>query len=404
MFKKTLSVLLACLMLLCSAAAASAAPAAKKHQLKFDTDGKFKIIHLTDIQDDYPLVPASKQFIKEMLAAYTPDLVVLGGDNTVSSYDDKEASIKEICDIFVESGTYFTLVFGNHDAEQGYTREELFPMYERFGGEYFLGYDAANIDGSDMTGVGTHNLTVMSSDGTKVAYNLYMFDSNMYVKDENGTTLGYDCVHEDQIEWYKATSAKLKEENGGVAVPAMAFQHIVVQEAVEQLFYKSAVSLGAAGRDYDGVHYTFLPKPSAIKDGLLFEMPCPGYYNLGQFDAMVETGDVKAVFSGHDHVNDYTITLDGINITNTAGETFHSYSKIFNRGARLIVLDEKDLSSYETTKITCAEMTLRDGSLISETEGGMSKAQATFAVALNKILNMLTKICGMFTILSDKVC
>ncbi len=402
MTKKFLSILLACLMLFGMVITASAIPAS--HQLQFDADGKFKIIHLTDIQDDYPMVPASKQFIKEMLAAYKPDLVVLGGDNTISAYEDKEASIKEICDIFVESGTYFTLVFGNHDAEQGYTREELFPMYAKFGGEYFLGYDAANIDGSDMTGVGTHNLTVKSSDGAKVAYNLYMFDSNMYVKDEDGNSLGYDCVHEDQIEWYKATSAKLKEENGGVVVPAMAFQHIVVQEAVEQLFYKSPVSLGSAGRDYDNVHYSFLPKPSAIKDGLLLEMPCPGYYNCGQFDAMVETGDIKAIFSGHDHVNDYTITLDGINITNTAGETYHSYSNICNRGARLIELDEKDLSSYESTKITCAEMTLREDSLISQTEGGMSKMQAAFAVVFNKILTALTKLVGMFTIFSDKVC
>ena len=402
MTKKILSVLLACLVLFGTVAVASAAP--KSQQLQFNSDGKFKIIHLTDIQDVYPMVPAAKQFIKEMLEVYKPDLVVLGGDNTVSSMEDKEASIKELCDIFVDSGTYFTQVFGNHDAQQGYTREELFPMYQKFGGEFFLGFDAANADGSDMTGVGTHNLTVKSSDGKRVAYNLYMFDSNMYATDENGKEVGYDCVHPDQIEWYKATAAKLKEENGGMTVPAMAFQHIVVQEAFEQLFCKSTVSLGSAGKDFDGVHYTYLPKLSAIKDGLLLEAPCPGYYNYGQFDAMVETGDVKAIFSGHDHVNDYTVTLNGINITNTAGATLYSYGKDYIRGARLIVLDEKNLSTYETSSMTCAEMTLREGSLLSQTEGGMSKLQAKVALAFGKLLRVLVKMLGLFTFFSDKVC
>lgn len=402
MAKKVLSVLLVCLMLIGSVVTVSAAP--KKHQLQFNSDGKFKIIHLTDIQDDYPMVPAAKQFIKEMLEVYKPDLVVLGGDNTVSAKEDKEASIKELCDIFVESGTYFTQVFGNHDAQQGYTREELFPMYVKFGGEYFLGFDATNVDGSDMTGVGTHNLTVKSSDGSKVAYNLYMFDSNMYAEDENGNEVGYDCVHPDQIEWYKSVAAHLKAENGGVTVPAMAFQHIVVQEAFDQLFYKSPVSLGSAGKDFDGVHYTYLPKLSSIKDGLLLEAPCPGYYNYGQFDAMVETGDVKAIFSGHDHIDTYTVTLNGINITNTAGAMHHSYSKDYLRGARLIVLDESDLSTYETSEITCAEMTLMDGSKLSETEGGMSKAQARFAIVFGKMLKAIVKVLRVFTFISDKVC
>lgn len=402
MTKKILSVFLAVLMVFGCAVTAFAAP--EKHTLRFSEDGKFKIMHITDIQDDYHMSPVAKQFIKEILRNYQPDLVVLGGDNTVSAKEDKEASIKEICDIFVESGTYFTQVFGNHDAQQGYDREELFPMYVKYGGEYFLGYDAANVDGSDMTGVGTHNLTVKSSDGTKTAYNLYMFDSNMYVSDENGNELGYDCVNPDQIEWYKHTSAALKAENGGVTVPALAFQHIIVQEAFDQLFYKSPVSLGSAGKDFDGVSYTYLPKLSAIRDGLLFEAPCPGYFNHGQFAAMVETGDVKAIFSGHDHVNDFTVTLDGINITNTAGATMHSYGKDYNRGARLIVLDESDLSTYETSNITYAETALREDSELSKMDGGISKTRAAFAIAFGSFLKALVRLLGMFTMLSDKIC
>ncbi len=407
MTKKIISVLLSVLMILGTVMSVSAATVYDsendKYQLQFNADGKFKIIHLTDIQDDYPMVAASKQFIKEVLAEYQPDLVVLGGDNTVSSKENKEASIKEICDIFVNAKTYFTATFGNHDAEQDYTREELWPMYVKYGGQYFLGFDAAAADGSDLTGVGNHNLTVLSSDGTKVAYNVFVLDSNMYTRDENGNGV-YDCVHADQIEWYKSVAEELKEENGGEVVPSLVFQHIICNDALEEGWCKSDISLYSVsehiGKDIEGQSYSFLPKFHKFKDPYIGELPCPGYYNYGEADEMLKMGDVKAIFSGHDHVNDFSLTLtadeanaDGtyntLDLVNTAGETFHSYSKIYSRGVKLIELDESDLSTYTTERITVAAMTLKEGSLISECEGGMSEIQAQFAIILGSVIDTL---------------
>ncbi len=410
MTKKIISVLLSVLMIFGTVMSVSAAAvydsANDRYQLQFNADGKFRIIHLTDIQDDYPMVAASKQFIKEVLAEYKPDLVVLGGDNTVSSEENKEASIKEICDIFVNAKTYFTLVFGNHDDEQGYKREELWKMYIKYGGRYFLGFDAAAEDGSDLTGVGNHNLTVLSSDGTKVAYNIFMLDSNTYTSDENGNGV-YDCVHDDQIKWYKSVAEELKKENGGEVVPSLVFQHIICNEVLEEGYVKSDISLYSInehiGKDIDGQTYSFLPKFYKFKDPYIGELPCPGYYNYGEADEMLKMGDVKAIFSGHDHVNDFSLTItadeaneDGtyntLDLVNTAGETFHSYSRIYSRGVKLIELDESDLSTYTTERITVAAMTLKEGSLISECEGGMSKAQAQFAVILRSVVDTLMDI------------
>ena len=39
----------------------------------------------------------------------------------------------------------------------------------------------------------------------------------------------------EQIEWYKETSAKLKEENGGETVNSLVFQHIIVPEIYDVL-------------------------------------------------------------------------------------------------------------------------------------------------------------------------
>ena len=82
----------------------------------------------------------------------------------------------------------------------------------------------------------------------------------------------------------------------------------------------------------------------------------------------------------------------------------HSYGKDYNRGARLIVLDESDLSTYETSNITYAETALREDSELSKMDGGISKTRATFAIAFGSFLKALVRLLGMFTMLSDKIC
>ena len=360
--KKFIAVLMSIVLVMSLGLTAFAAVSGENDVLKFDENGEFKIFNICDIQDMYPLHATTKAFITDMLKIHQPDLVVLGGDNTVASKETKADAIKEICDMFVENDTYFTLVFGNHDDEQGVSREELLAMYQQFGGEYCLAYDAV----PELTGVGTHNLTVKSSDGSKIAYNLYMFDSNTYTRDAEGNHLGYDAVHEDQIEWYKSNSAEVRAANGGETVYAMAFQHIIVQEIYDLMFYKSPIALGEATRNYDGLSYTIFPFVHNIKDGVLLEVPCPGYYNYGQFDAFVETGDVVAVFSGHDHLNSFTVEKDGVDIVNTPGCSFESYGEPATRGIRMLTINEADTSVYKSEMLTVSEYVLGDGAYLTE--------------------------------------
>ncbi len=360
--KKVVSVLMSILLMLSLATVAFAAVPGENDVLKFNEKGEFKIFNICDIQDNYPLHATTKAFITDMLRIHKPDLVVLGGDNTVASKETKADAVKEICDMFVENETYFTLVFGNHDDEQGVSREELLVMYQMYGGKYCLAYDAV----PELTGVGTHNLTVKSSDGTKNAYNLYMFDSNSYARGVNDEWLGYDSVHKDQIDWYKATSAEVKAANGGETVYAMAFQHIIVQEIYDLMFYKSPFALGEATRNYNGQSYTILPFCHNIKDGYLLEAPCPGYYNYGQFDAFVETGDVVATFSGHDHLNSFTVEKDGVDIVNTPGCSFESYGEPATRGIRMLTINEADTSVYKSEMLTVTDYVLGDGAYLTE--------------------------------------
>ena len=196
--KKFISIVLA-LVLVFSACAISAS-AYDLVPLKFDKNGEFKIMHICDCQDDYPANTSMLKYIDAAIKENQPDIVILGGDNTTASKETKEKAVEELCNIFVANETYFTLVFGNHDREQGYENDELLPMYQKYGKGYCLAVDEV----PSLHGTGTHNLSVMSSDLTKIKFNLWMFDSGSHYIDENGNDLGYDCVREDQIEWYKA--------------------------------------------------------------------------------------------------------------------------------------------------------------------------------------------------------
>lgn len=372
-----------CFSLSASAADVSLAP------LKF-SNGEFKIMHLTDCQDTYPADQRMLKFIDASIKEYKPDIIVLGGDNIICKKEDKEAAVDELVSIFVENKTYFTLVFGNHDCEQGWTNDELLPLYQKYGEGYCLAYDAVPA----LHGTATHNLPVMDSTGTKVKFNLWMFDSGSHVYDDAGNDLGYDCVTEDQIKWYQETSKTLETVNGG-KVPSLAFQHIVVGDVFDALFRETSVKMGELTPSYNGKTYSFFPKTENIQAGFLFEFPCPGYYNYGQFDAMVKRGDVLGVFSGHDHINSYETELEGVKIINTPGSTFHSYGNDIVRGMRMITVKEDNTWSFDSEVVTVSAYAKDNSDFASD--AGIDATTSALWIVLGDVLLALNKLTTAFS-------
>lgn len=362
----------------------SVSAAETQSPLKFDENGEFKIMHLTDCQDDFPAETRMLRFIDASLKEYQPDVVVLGGDNVVAANKDLDAAIGELVKVFVDNETYFTLVFGNHDCEEGLTNDELLPIYQKYGGKYCLAYDEV----PELHGCGTQMLPVRSSKDDSTKFALYMFDSGS--KSDDG--LGYDCVREDQIEWYKNTSKALEAQEGK-KVPALAFQHIVVGDVYDALFFESSVDMGELTPKYNGKTYSFLPKTDNFT-GFLLEFPCPGYYNFGQFDAMVERGDILGIFSGHDHINTYETELDGIKIINTGGATYHSYGREMTRGMRMITVKENDTWNFESEMVTVNGFALENSDFASD--AGIVSVWAAVTETFAKVVLALGQFSGIF--------
>ena len=376
--KKVISILLVVSMLF-SLSVTSFAAGASDDVLRFNKNGTFKILVLADVQDGYPMEDAMITFVNEALDYAKPDLVVFCGDNIMTN--DVRA-YEELLTPLVERNVPFSLVFGNHDPEvENFPLEEQLAEYQKYDG--CLAFDADPA----LHGCANHNLTILASKGDDVAFNLWFMDSGSSIH-EGGEWLGYDWVREDQLNWYKNTRDALTLENGGEVVPSIMFQHIIPKEAVEELFYESPVSMGELTYNFnDGGVYSYIPKINEF-DGHIFEKSCPGYGSDGQWDAMVEGGDVLAVVVGHDHVNSFVADINGIDLVQTPGATYHSYYNSMLQGARIIELDEGDLDSYYTYELTSSFLATQGDSDLTDS-GERSGFSYTFSNIFLPIFDMI---------------
>lgn len=362
--KKTVALLIALIMIFTSVPAIFAAEK-DDDMLKFDSYGKFKIMLFADLHEDGTADEVQGIMMREALDSCKPDLVIYLGDNaTADYYSEQYKAIEKITAPVRERNIPYAIVFGNHDGECDASKEELLKIYQSFD---CLTYDAE----PSIYGCGNCNLPIMSSDGSKTVFNLWLIDSGSYNTDEGAG--GYDYVHKDQLEWYKRTAEKLKEENGGKVVPAFDFQHIVIPEIMDKLHVELPVSLGVASRQKFGKSYSLLPVFTRLNGYWLEECYPPDVYD-GQLEAWKETGDVIAEFHGHDHNNSYNVNIDGVDVVNVPSVGGGAYSKDVSRGAGLITLYEDDIENYDYEIIHMYDLALMKNSEITDSQGAQSKS------------------------------
>jgi 3',5'-cyclic AMP phosphodiesterase CpdA len=290
----------------------------KNVSLRFDGDGRFKIVQFTDLhlKEDSEDDDKTVALMGEVLDVERPQLVVVTGDVLAGS-QQPEAMMKRCAGPMVERQIPWTVALGNHDDEGTRDRRGLMDIIMS------LPYAVSQQGSRDITGVSNYYLPVLSADGQEKQWILYVLDSNAYPPEKSLGT--YDWIHTDQVDWYRRTSRKLAGENGGRPYPALAFFHIPLPE-------------------YDQV----LAAADANLAGYRYEKVCCPDINSGFFAAMLECGDVKGTFVGHDHVNDYEATLHGIRLIYGRGSGFNAYGREgFPRGGRVILL-EADKDTFAT--------------------------------------------------------
>lgn len=316
--------------------------------LKF-RDGKFTVLHVTDIQDMHYIRRAMFRFLDVAYDRFKPDLVILAGDNILGNHicdsriphgppvtdPAKELrAVKKAIDYLVAPiaarGIPFAVVFGNHDDTPHFTKEDMAEIYRSYPGCYGLGGEAETGDAD------TDVVTIFSSDGARAAYNLWLVNSVRHLPDGSSE----EFVSERAVAWYEKTSRAFAAENGGKPVPALWFQHIPLPET-RRVIAECDPGDRAAVKGPDGKWYRL-----CRGKGVMHRYPRMCVRSNGEFEAMKACGDVKAVVTGHDHINHFSTQIDGIDLILTPCVSLRCNSNR-TRGVRTFVLDEHS-GSYET--------------------------------------------------------
>ncbi len=370
----------------------------EKAHVSFNEEGKLTILQVADIQDDAVLSTTAKQLLKAAVEQTQPDLIVLTGDN-IAGYSCKTkvlaaAAIRQFMDIFEKYGIPVAAVFGNHDDDQTvFTKEEQIAVYEKY--SCFIGCCGVvaekTVGENTMRNVGTYNVPIFeSAESDKVIFNIWCFDSGNYNPDERYG--GYGYVLPEQMDWYVQKSNELKAANGGECVPSFAFQHIVppqIRYALKEVDEGTEGAVSFAGKWYT------LPDGADPETEWLSEAPCPpntdfedGYL---QVDTMLEQGDVKAIFFGHDHINSFIVDYEGIDLVSSPGCTYSSYNDD-HRGFRTITLDKNDLTTYETAIYTAYDLaeTNKTLNVLNRISAVFASIGAFFEDLWNKIQNVFS--------------
>lgn len=325
----------------------------KNYNLKFNQDGKFKIMAVGDIHEKDFVNEKTEDFLRlinKSVEDIKPDLVVLMGDlvrchqpNDDGTYSDESVKavrtqFDRILEPFVKNDIPFAVVFGNHDGEWEGRSNLLFSILKE--------YPNFIIDNcADVTGCANTNVLIKSSDGIKNAFNLWLIDSGNRASDG-----AYAYVQDDQIEWYEKKATELKNENNGEPLPSIVFQHIPVPDIYRLL--KETTILNPYRVRGHGMHSKkFYVLDKTKTTGYMGEGPCSPDYNNGQFESWKKQRDVIAAFFGHDHQNDFVGELDGILLGYCKCSGFHIYGDGLRQGVREIVIDEKNPRRIQTQMI-----------------------------------------------------
>lgn len=215
-----------------------------KIPLKFNKNGKFKILMLSDIQETLNYDKRTLNNMNKIIKNTNPDLVVLGGDNCDGTVLKTETELKDYLDIFLAPMEKIKIpyihVFGNHDHDISIDDIKKTKLYEKY--NYCISKHTENI-------YGTTNfvIPIYDSSANKIAFNIWGLDSNNQIKDTNliidkninlmnkpKMSCRWDFLHFEQLMWYWNSSKELEEycnkKINGILfmhIPPWEFQYIV---------------------------------------------------------------------------------------------------------------------------------------------------------------------------------
>jgi len=257
-----------------------------------------------------------------------PDLIVVTGDLIYPSLlvagFNNYLQARAVGQFFENVGIPWTLVYGNHDASAMFTTLNKTQLSDYYSS---LEYCLFKVGDPDITGQGNYAIKALNNDGSLNEVLVFM-DSNSYTG--NGIN-HYDRIHDDQIEWYTNTLTSIAQSEGKevAEIDSLLFIHIPLTA------YRTAIQLYDEGSDQ--VTKIF---------GTIRESVSSPYEPENFFDTITALGSTRAIFCGHDHLNNACFEYQNVLLVYGMSIDYTAYIGIQyiteQRGVDMIWLNENE--------------------------------------------------------------
>ncbi len=303
--------------------------------LTFNPEGHFRILLLSDAHlrpgDDRRTPDA----VEKLLAYTHPDLVMLLGDQEggCEHEDHLRSVITRLVTPMEERNIPWAHVFGNHDETPVLSKAWQETLYESFP------HCLSRPGPEDIPGVGNYFLPIRDARGRTV-FGIWALDSHqdlrhpscplaqpgelikdLLLPDPPWGKSDDEFICFQQVQWYFQTSLTLEKENGG-RIPSLMCFHIPLPEF--HALIRNPRETGMRGENRERI--------------------CCSTVNSGLFAAVLQRGDVRAIFTGHDHNNTFDGLYCGIRLGYDGSIGYQAYGlsgeeRDSLRGGRIVDLD-----------------------------------------------------------------
>lgn len=246
----------------------------------------FTILQLTDIHwhggtqigdEDYGSERYLRKVIDEAAAhAGRIDLIEVTGDTFMLS---NKIAVRSFIDFMAGVGIPYAIIWGNHDRQSTYNPNWISKQFLKAPCSLYT-----EVDNDDVHERSNYVINLQNPDGS-TAWQITNLDSGAsYREGASDFDLTYDYLRDDQFEWMTA-----EHDAVGSDVPVICYYHIA--QADYDLAW-DAIQAGATG--YKSKFFNlegFAPSKFAVRT-----------------EDICLKNNVKAVFIGHDHADDWTFT------------------------------------------------------------------------------------------------
>ena len=270
-----------------------------------------------------------------------PDICVVTGDLTLSifTYD----AFKYFADFMEERQQYWTFTYGNHDSQFDCSKYTIYELLSKY--EHCL-FDPGP---SDVYGNSNFLVNVFKGDKTaeNLIYSLVLLDSGMYPTGDNVSLSDwvYDWIRQDQMDWYKWAIEGLQAIKPDIQssmffhIPIKEFANLYYLNELEkdasavvpdfvrnELYGKIAISqVTGVVRESDKNENEYVYGDEGYTVGIYYQGNAEGADHPDVFSYIKSLGSTKALFVGHDHVNNLKGYYDGIYLGYGLCCGYHTY-------------------------------------------------------------------------------